>query len=135
MYYKVALKSPHGLCYRYYDSENETMKSGKDINQWVSELFYENILPWTSWIVYNDEPGHENQIIHHTSQGHCKGILAWNDYEIGWLIHSVPKFPEFFVPNSSSEKRISLLESSQQIYGQSFLWTYKMYHKCKECIV
>ena len=135
MAYKVALKSPRGLCYLSYESESEskTMKPGKDIHKWVSELFYENKSPWTSWIVYNDEPGHENQNIHHTCQGHCKGILAWNDSEIGWLIHSVPKFPEYFVPNSETKTRISLIESSQQKYGQSFLWLFKRYDNFEEC--
>lgn len=65
---------------------------------------------WTGELFYNDEPPDHSC---YSYGGHSKGILVWNESEIGWLIHSVPKWPYELlntIPNSECE------------YGQSFAW-------------
>lgn len=131
--YKLALKYPNGIEYMYYNSETKNMSYGRDINDWINKLYDKR---WTNWITYNDQPVFHSQlniydkIKHHTSKGHCKGIFCWNDNEIGWLIHSVPKFPEYFSP--SSEICVSKIGKSEQVYGQSFMYVYKMYYSKNE---
>jgi hypothetical protein len=51
------------------------------------------------------------------TKGHSKGIVAWNDTKVSWLIHSVPNFPREF-----DGKKISPIEKSEYIYGQSFAY-------------
>ena len=125
-YTKVALKFPHGVVGVQYDEDHKKFDSC-NIDEWVSSL-YKNKL-WTSWIVYNDasihlEPGNksddsnksDNLLKSHSTGGHCKGILAWNSTHISWLVHSVPNFPREFTGST-----ISPIESSEHIYGQSFI--------------
>jgi len=104
----IALKLPHG-------SKGVAWRSNwfqqVDINNWLSDL-YSNTA-WTGYVCYNDELPDS----HHTTKGHCKGILTWNETRIGWLIHSVPRFPQAFTGSS-----ISPIGSSELIYGQSFLY-------------
>jgi len=105
---QIALKVPHGskgiaLTKRQFQPV--------DINQWLTDLYANS--SWTGYVCYNDE----SPLSNHTTRGHCKGILAWNDNRIGWLIHSVPRFPRAFSGNS-----ISPIEPSELIFGQSFLY-------------
>lgn len=51
------------------------------------------------------------------TKGHAKGIVAWNDTKVSWLIHSVPNFPRKF-----DGKTISVIEKSEHLYGQSFMY-------------
>lgn len=51
------------------------------------------------------------------TKGHAKGIVAWNETKVSWLIHSVPNFPRKFDGNT-----ISPLEKSEHMYGQSFMY-------------
>ena len=103
--YQVALKMPHGV-------EMQLVSGGKwvpqpDINVWLNSLFGK----FEQFVVYNDEvKGHAVS----SSHGHCKGILAWSDQTISWLIHSVPKFPE------QLEKLH--IDPQECIYGQSFIF-------------
>jgi hypothetical protein len=106
----VALKFPHGITGIIFKDD---IKECLDINQWISSLYKST--QWKEWIVYNDETSHIGNKSH--SKGHCKGILAWNDTEISWLVHSVPNFPEIFTGND-----ISKIEPSELIYGQSFFY-------------
>jgi hypothetical protein len=105
---QIALKLPHG-------PKGVAWTRNKfqpvDINDWLKQLYANS--SWHGYICYNDELPQG----HHTTRGHCKGILAWNETRIGWLIHSVPKFPETFTGNS-----ISPMGPSELIYGQSFLY-------------
>ena len=102
----VAIKFPHGT------NGINIEKNGFvpcDINDWISDKYINN--QFDSWIVYNDE----NRIDHKTSKGHCKGIVAWNDTSISWLLHSTPNFPDMF-----NGKTISKIDESELIYVQSF---------------
>lgn len=105
---KVALKLPHG-------SKGVTWVQHKfqpvDINKWLEQI-YKKWKP-TGWLCYNDDLPEGT----HTTRGHCKGILTWNDTRIGWLIHSVPRFPQTFDGSA-----ISPIGQAELIYGQSFLY-------------
>jgi len=105
---RVALKLPHG-------SHGAEWVRGQfapvDINQWLHQLYTGS--SWTGWFCYNDELPTSD----HTTKGHCKGILTWNATHIGWLIHSVPRFPREF-----SGSILSSIDASELIYGQSFLY-------------
>jgi hypothetical protein len=114
------LKLPHGKEYISY-SNNKFIRH-TDINEFLIKLYVNN--KWTNWIVYNDEIEFNN--IKPTRKGHCKGILTWgvsktettllsNKNKIGWLCHSVPKFPKFF-----NNIGISEINETGLIYGQSF---------------
>jgi hypothetical protein len=105
---KIALKLPHGSKGVAW---NASHFQPVDINHWLEQLYLGR--SWTGYVCYNDE----QPDFDHTTKGHCKGILTWNDTQIGWLIHSVPRFPHKF--NGFS---ISAIGSSELIYGQSFLY-------------
>ena len=104
----IALKFPHGpKGIAWTTNRFEPV----DINNWLQQLYSGTV--WTGWVCYNDELPEGSK----TAKGHCKGILAWNGTRIGWLIHSVPRFPKEFTGTS-----ISPIDSSELIYGQSFLY-------------
>lgn len=106
--FHVALKFPGGTkAIRYADGEFVPC----DINAWLKSVARVS-RPWTGWICYNDET--KLLGITQTRKGHCKGVVAWNDERISWLIHSVPNFPRTFAPE------ISNIEPGELIYGQSF---------------
>jgi len=107
---KIALKLPHGTNGVYYDKEFIPC----DINEWLTNLYKDST--WKEWIIYNDDMHHVGGKTHSTG-GHCKGILAWNDTHLSWLVHSVPNFPREFTGST-----ISPLEHSEHIYGQSFFY-------------
>jgi hypothetical protein len=105
---RVALKLPHGSKGVAWI---HTQFQPVDINDWLKQLYVNS--SWTGYVCYNDEMPNS----HHTTKGHCKGILTWNESRIGWLIHSVPKFPATFTGNT-----ISPIDPSELIYGQSFCY-------------
>jgi len=105
---KIALKLPHGSLGVSLDTRQ--FKS-IDMNEWLTHLYANTT--WSGWFCYNDELPESP----HTTRGHCKGILAWNDTRISWLIHSVPKYPQLFTGSA-----ISPISKSELIYGQSFLY-------------
>lgn len=108
---KFALKLPHYTQYLRYDTDMKDFELEADINVWIQNLYCTSY--YTNWIVYNDDVSMFGN--NHTTHGHCKGIVTWNDNNIGWLCHSVPNFPRKFTGNS-----ISMVEPSELIYGQSF---------------
>lgn len=61
-------------------------------------------------VAYNDEPPTEKPI---GSDGHTKGLVVADEHSGFWLIHSVPKYPDY-----SSTYSYPL---SGRTYGQSFL--------------
>lgn len=113
--YSVALKAPSGRLAQYISSASKssawTYDPKLDIDGWLSAQLtkYE----WTGWLLYNDQPPEGAAEL---SGGHCKGILAWNDTTLGWMIHSVPKWPSVF------GKSIPLIPPAECVYGQSFAW-------------
>jgi deoxyribonuclease-2 len=110
---KVALKLPHGLNGMVYDEKTQHFQPLESIDNWLLDLYSSS--HWTGWIVYNDETSHLGDTKH--TKGHCKGIVAWNDTRISWLIHSLPNFPRIFTGATISE-----IESSEHVYGQSFCY-------------
>lgn len=114
-YTKIALKFPHGTHGAVYN-DNEKRFECLEINEWLEALYEKS--QWHSWIIYNDE--HPPSSLEGSSmvrKGHCKGILAWNDTHMSWLVHSVPNFPRMFTGATISE-----IEPSERIYGQSFMY-------------
>ena len=128
---KVALKFPHGISGIVYNDKFEATES---IDDWIQSLYKDK--NWSGFIVYNDQRDHLNQDKSPTgksptgkspkgpkkgqpphTKGHTKGIVAWNDTKVSWLIHSVPNFPREF-----DGKTISSIEKSEHIYGQSFMY-------------
>jgi len=104
----IALKLPHGSKGVAW-THNQFQPV--DINNWLEQLYAKS--SWSGYVCYNDEL----PVGHHTTRGHCKGIVTWNETRIGWLIHSVPRYPEVFTGNS-----ISHISPSELIFGQSFLY-------------
>ena len=125
---KVALKFPHGISGIVYNDKFEATES---IDEWIQSLYKDK--NWTGFVVYNDQIDHLNMKLDkspkghapHTkgqpsgphTKGHTKGIVAWDDTKVSWLIHSVPNFPREF-----DGKTISPIEKSEHIYGQSFMY-------------
>ena len=105
---RIALKLPHGSNGVEW---NKNQFQAVNINQWLCQIYAGS--SWTGWFCYNDELPTSD----HTTKGHCKGILTWNATHIGWLIHSVPRFPHTFTGST-----ISNIDASELIYGQSFLY-------------
>lgn len=140
-HYQIALKNPHGMNYIHYSHHERTFVSGDNIQEWLSNLYMghtaSNHHPWTHWIVYNDEPplvynkADSTFIKPSSTAGHCKGVVVWNEHEMGWLIHSVPCFPDFFSPDASGGlgRVFSEMRHSEEIYGQSFGYFYFSWEK------
>ena len=107
---RVALKLPHGPKGVVWNNNRKQFER-EDINQWLTQLYSQS--SWTGWFCYNDE----SPLSAHTAKGHCKGVLTWNTNRIGWLLHSVPRFPREF-----SGASLSPIDASELVYGQSFLY-------------
>jgi deoxyribonuclease-2 len=125
----VALKKPDGKIYNYYDNElnNSSFIIKDNINEWIHNVYTKKNNKWIYQLLYNDEildnmieniPDNKNFYLN--KKGHNKGILLWNDKKIGWLIHSVPKYPNKI--KLGKEFKIDEIEESQLIYGQSFIY-------------
>ena len=109
--FAVALKAPKGRKAIHFDSviENDVWHHDIDIDGWVNQRLQSS--SWRGHILYNDEEPAGGEA--HSSGGHCKGIVVWNEDKLGWLVHSVPKWPCALgdpIPHSELE------------YGQSFIW-------------
>jgi hypothetical protein len=107
----VALKFPHSTQGAEYCSIKKDFVICPDINSWIQRQYAKS--NFTNWILYNDETTKIGDP--HHKKGHCKGIVAWSNTRISWLIHSVPNFPRTF-----DGKNISNIEEGELIYGQSF---------------
>jgi hypothetical protein len=114
---KFALKFPNGVEYINFDN-NKNFQYDTNINNWIQTIYKNN--KFTNWIIYNDDI--PDEFIKKTTKGHTKGILAWSNTKISWMCHSVPKFPIIF-----NSEEISEIHESEQIYGQSFLYTEYIY--------
>ena len=110
--YQIILKVPHGRhCFQTSDSA-EAWEYKEDVNESLKHLYHGISL--THWIVYNDETPMKTS----SSGAHAKGILAWNDEIITWLVHSAPKFPIDF----DGTDQFTPLHHSELEYGQSFVF-------------
>jgi hypothetical protein len=111
--YNVAFKLPNGV--QYLDFEKNELVLKEDVNNWIYSVYKDK--KFTNYINYNDE--HKDKISSHG--GHCKGCIAWNDTEVCWLIHSVPKFMIVFEDGSIDTTK-TMIAHGEQIYGQSFIF-------------
>jgi deoxyribonuclease-2 len=121
-YTTIILKLPHGkTCYQI-NEQNSSWLYYEDINNQIKKEFsgkYDN------WIIYNDEIPNSPQIYSpipsnyiYSGTAHAKGILAWNENSIKWLIHSVPKFPKEF----NGTNQFPDIDQGELEYGQSFVF-------------
>jgi Deoxyribonuclease II len=118
----VALKAPNGRKYISMDLATGDTTWKYDPNETIDRFICQQInttYAWKGWLFYNDEPP-----VGHTASGggHCKGIVVYDDTYVGWLIHSVPKWPKVIEDPSSSSLVLSEIDHDECIYGQSFLW-------------
>jgi deoxyribonuclease-2 len=116
MFLSVALKKPGESSCRWANvhdekHDDEEWHYGDDINEWIARVVHKNR---KNILCYNDEEPGESKA---TSKGHAKGVVVWDDKRIGWLIHSVPKYPQI-----KQENTFEPIEQPQLIYGQSFLY-------------
>jgi deoxyribonuclease-2 len=135
MSYHIALKLPSGSTYYSYDSDKKWIY-GENINDWIHSF----LKPYESMIAYNDdEPDDERGANLHSRGAHAKGVVAWDQKNILWMIHSIPNYPEFKddkekndenkdekndekndeKENKENRLRILDIDQSQLIYGQS----------------
>ena len=110
--YTVALKAPHGTRAQFKETAHNGWQYIDDINDWLSSQLDAD--RWSGWMLYNDQPPEGAAML---EGGHCKGIVAWTEEKIGWMIHSVPKWPDSFGKGS-----VSKLRPGECVYGQSFVW-------------
>lgn len=83
-----------------------------DVDTWLqARLLHQG---WRGWVCYNDDPPEINA---GAKFGHCKGILAWSPTRLGWLVHSIPDWPQAF-----SDTTLSPLVPTSVKNGQSFVW-------------
>lgn len=107
----IILKVPHGKnCFQIRNNAKK-WDFNEDVNSVIKSLY---TIKFDNWIVYNDETPTKTD----SNGAHAKGILAWNNKTITWLIHSVPKFPEVFEGTSEFPD----IDESELIYGQSFIF-------------
>jgi hypothetical protein len=115
-HYRVALKLPTGL--HYIEYENEGFVKKDTIHDWIHSLYQNKTV--TNYINYNDD--HADKMS--STGGHCKGCLAWNyeTQEVFWLIHSAPEFMIYFTKDGKLDTEKTVIDHSEQIYGQSFVF-------------
>lgn len=108
--YSIILKTPHGTAGFYQSQRDPTWTHCDDVNVLLKREFE---TPFHHWIVYNDE----TPTMTSSSGAHAKGILAWNETTIKWIIHSIPKFPQTFDGTASFPD----ICSGELQYGQSII--------------
>ncbi len=113
--WSIALKAPAGLQCIYIEQGDTSWRAdpGCDINSWVQSTVGSR--SWTSHVLANDEPP---GLKPDSSCAHSKTALFWNADEVGWLIHSVPKWPADFMDGAV----IGDIPPAEQKFGQSFVW-------------
>ena len=107
--YQILIKAPKSTRFISIDSQNNSQWTPhENINIHLKELLNMTIYPHGH--IYNDQVT-SSRIS--STKAHAKGVLLWNDAEIMWLIHSVPKWPLSISSTS--------LPDSGILYGQSFI--------------
>lgn len=104
---------------------------GNDIQDWIKSKIADTA--WDGVLAYNDQA----DISYHSCEGHAKGIVVWNQNYVGWLIHSVPHWPSFFLKKKGQKSIpevtevahiegsihiLSGIPESERQEGQSFIW-------------
>ena len=121
--YHIALKIPNGTSYYSCNKNCTTWESGKNINDWIRGFLNSS---YAYILAYNDdEPDDDRGANVHSKGAHAKGIVAYNNQNILWMIHSIPNYPEFIDEgkNEKDQKCITFvdIDKSQLIYGQSII--------------
>ena len=108
----------------YVSADDNNINEIGNIMDWVHNIL--DSQQWDGFFAYNDQPpgcGRGAGDPSSKGAGHCKGIVAWNGRYLGWLVHSVPRWPE---GRSVSLRRQNFsfppIEHSQLILAQSFVW-------------
>lgn len=137
-WYSIALKKPKGTNYFYwnsYQSNQTSFQNGSDINQWIYNCFTKSQTQWTHQLLYNDQLPVDDNKLNTTmtmtnnllkgfnKNGHCKGIVLWNTHKVGWLFHSIPKYPNhaLSIPFTKSSN-FPKIDESELLYGQSLIY-------------
>jgi hypothetical protein len=107
------LKLPHGLSYLDYYQGRFLKK--ENLDDWIRDQFHGKRID--HYINYNDE--HVDKTA--SRNGHCKGCIAWNDKEICWLIHSIPKMMVHFDQHGMISAK-TCVPHAEQIFGQSLVF-------------
>lgn len=107
--FMCAFKAPQGRLAQSYDLASPGWCLC-EIDDWLQRVLLRR--SWKGYMCYNDEPPFG---LIRFSGGHCKGILLWDDEKLGWLIHSVPRYPRTVIP-------LSKIEPPQCVYGQNFAY-------------
>lgn len=120
MAWSIALKAPNGRRVQHMASHapgDWSLGAAEDIDGWAHATLLAK--DWDGWIMYNDEPPTGNV---GGTCGHCKGVVAWNSREAGWLIHSVPLWPPAFRETIDKKELLENIKDDQVEFGQSFAW-------------
>lgn len=121
-WFAVAIKKPNNKSAYVWTSLNQKNQFDEcnDINTWIFDCFSKTQQKWKNQLLYNDQlPDHCQEYYKFKkidNNGHSKGILVWNERKIGWLIHSIPKFP---CVNMDQNYKIPEIDKSQLEMGQS----------------
>lgn len=124
LWYSVALKAPKGDSTHVYWSNRGHVSTTQPtiITNWLEDVFTHTRQSWEGYMYYNDQlpdGTQESEFLNGVvNDGHCKGVVVWNADRMGWLIHSIPKYPRVI-------KDINDLWSvpeSGMIYGQSAVY-------------
>jgi len=89
------------------------------IDDWIQQIFGQH--HWNGFLAYNDEIPDEITTKSSGSWdqfGHTKGLLVWNEQKVGWLIHSVPKWPHL---DENQPFQLPHIPNPELKYGQSFI--------------
>lgn len=114
----VALKAPGGRkCMSWKQGDNEwAYDQNMNIDEWLRQQLCNQV--WQNHLVGNDESPLTKTS---TSFAHSKMLVVWDDTTVGWLLHSVPKFPSTFL-EQNGQQTISIIPQAETEYGQSFVW-------------
>lgn len=126
IWYSVALKAPKGeTAHTFWSSKAAVAPPPPPtttINGWLTNVFTNTGQTWNGYLYYNDqmpdgakEATFLNGVV---NDGHCKGVLVWNGEKVGWLIHSMPKFPALGTSMCQKPGDIVIGENALT-YGQS----------------
>eukprot|EP01125_Pyxidicula_operculata_P001528 TRINITY_DN11390_c0_g1_i1.p1 TRINITY_DN11390_c0_g1~~TRINITY_DN11390_c0_g1_i1.p1 ORF type:complete len:342 (+),score=70.99 TRINITY_DN11390_c0_g1_i1:62-1087(+) len=114
--YWIGLKLPGSTLYYVFDgtswsssSYDLSKTSGHPVANTLQQV-YQNA-SGTGYTMYNDQTPDGKAL---ASRGHTKGVFGFSSTGGFWLVHSVPKFPDF-VSNGYS------YPDPQAIYAQSFI--------------
>jgi hypothetical protein len=99
LWYSVALKAPKGDSTHVFWPERGYLSITRPtiIQNWLEDVFTHSGNTWDGRMYYNDQLPDgvkESEFLNGVvNDGHCKGVVVWNAERVGWLVHSIPKFP------------------------------------------